>query len=49
MVGQNPQKVWNRILIGARALVAADRLITRDRGGYRTYLPGLALAWPGPE
>jgi predicted nucleic acid-binding protein len=41
------ERVVADFLIGAHALDRADRLLTRDRGFYRSYFAGLPIVDPG--
>jgi predicted nucleic acid-binding protein len=39
--GGKKERIITDFLIGAHAMMKADRFLTRDRGFYRSYFPGL--------
>ena len=43
------ERVVADFLVGAHAVQGADRLLTRDRGFYRSYFPGLRILDPGAD
>ena len=44
--GGRRSRISSDFLVGAHALVAADRLLTRDQGFYRRYFTGLRVLDP---
>ena len=44
--GGTRKRIITDFLIGAHAVIKAERFLTRDRGFYRSYFPGLTILSP---